>query len=799
MDTNQNENYKWIFDIMNAEDAEDENSKIYYIKSYQRGYRWEIEQVRCLLNDIYINFKNYSKKLELGESTTESKGYAYCIQPLVLKEMPTEDGMERKYSVIDGQQRLTTFALLFKALNRLDKEINRLAEEKNDEIKIEYAREDTLSNLDQICERCKEIEDFDVAGIELNELHTLFDQSPQTDDLLKEKKEKLSQIISKAGKKCNIDGRFMVNVYIYLYLFFKIVCKEKKGDNSYFGFLGKEKVQGKKYEKERLEWLRNMFMYCTTVIWYEPAKKEYNKQISEEEIFEKFNSQKIPLTKSELVKALFMNPDNYIKEGKQDYNREAIKTKQIMIGIKWDEVEQALHDDELWHFFPHYDKWHSQTRFDALIDYFVYCQYTDENDVADEKIPIMWESDRFFSYKQLEKWIKKELDNAEDSYGKSEIMNNWWQRICDLYDSFAIFFQPNKELIKLYHRLSLIHWMDSKYYDAVIKKNECKKYFSRLKANKELFGKLNTTKNTEKVRLLNDKIKEEIDKFYKNDTLSRTFSVEDISVNKEEILKSKEKLKLIIKSLVMDSKNYLMESFLLMFSMSILEKHAGTISRFSFYEYTQQEKTKNKNDWVFEHIFAKGTSWEEYRRKDTEVQRDFLKKIIDCGWETYTEYKFIGVLEGEAIDKIIERKQTLIKYLEVMIDNEKIDPQIYDSTETYDADYIIPSSENDKKSLLMELLKDNSMGNMAILARGENSSVGSNNYEDKKQKIIERVNDSRFVPIATVNMFLGAYCKNGYDTDIWYPCHRKEYLSAMISSIKKYLGEEEKGEKENCE
>ena len=32
-----------------------------------------------------------------------------------------------------------------------------------------------------------------------------------------------------------------------------------------------------------------------------------------------------------------MNPDNYLKEGNDDYNSEAIKTKQIMIGIKWDD------------------------------------------------------------------------------------------------------------------------------------------------------------------------------------------------------------------------------------------------------------------------------------------------------------------------------------------------------------------------------------------------------------------------------------------------------------------------------
>ena len=67
----------------------------FYIPSYQRGYRWDENQVLALLNDIYDN----------GEKP-------YCLQPLVVKE-----NAPGKYEVIDGQQRLTTIYIIYKYMN----------------------------------------------------------------------------------------------------------------------------------------------------------------------------------------------------------------------------------------------------------------------------------------------------------------------------------------------------------------------------------------------------------------------------------------------------------------------------------------------------------------------------------------------------------------------------------------------------------------------------------------------------------------------------------------------------------
>lgn len=66
----------------------------FYIPSYQRGYRWEQQQVETLLNDI----------MENGDKP-------YCLQPVVVRKM--DDG---RYELIDGQQRLTTIYILLKYL-----------------------------------------------------------------------------------------------------------------------------------------------------------------------------------------------------------------------------------------------------------------------------------------------------------------------------------------------------------------------------------------------------------------------------------------------------------------------------------------------------------------------------------------------------------------------------------------------------------------------------------------------------------------------------------------------------------
>ena len=63
---------------------------IFFVSSYQRGYRWGKDEVLRLLNDVYLNGKKN-----------------YCLQPVVVRKIPNA------YELIDGQQRLTTIYLIY--------------------------------------------------------------------------------------------------------------------------------------------------------------------------------------------------------------------------------------------------------------------------------------------------------------------------------------------------------------------------------------------------------------------------------------------------------------------------------------------------------------------------------------------------------------------------------------------------------------------------------------------------------------------------------------------------------------
>lgn len=84
-------------------------NQTFHIPHYQRGYRWEEQEVKELLDDLW----NFEK--------TSNKGEFYCLQPIVLKKNDLNG-----YDVLDGQQRLTTLYLLLVYLEDKIREDNYL-------------------------------------------------------------------------------------------------------------------------------------------------------------------------------------------------------------------------------------------------------------------------------------------------------------------------------------------------------------------------------------------------------------------------------------------------------------------------------------------------------------------------------------------------------------------------------------------------------------------------------------------------------------------------------------------------
>ena len=81
----------------------------FYIPAYQRGYRWTVQEVKDLLNDI----NEFTPKEIEGSTDGSNNKTWYCLQPVVVKQRK-----ENVYEVIDGQQRLTTAYLILYYLNQ---------------------------------------------------------------------------------------------------------------------------------------------------------------------------------------------------------------------------------------------------------------------------------------------------------------------------------------------------------------------------------------------------------------------------------------------------------------------------------------------------------------------------------------------------------------------------------------------------------------------------------------------------------------------------------------------------------
>lgn len=93
----------------------------------------------------------------------------------------------------------------------------------------------------------------------------------------------------------------------------------------------------------------------TKVIWYEIDETESNNSI---DIFTRLNIGKIPLTNSELIKALFLQKGNF--------SHEKATLKQIQIASEWDIIEKTLQDDAFWFFIYNPD---NPLKYDNRIEY----------------------------------------------------------------------------------------------------------------------------------------------------------------------------------------------------------------------------------------------------------------------------------------------------------------------------------------------------------------------------------------------------------------------------------------------
>lgn len=307
--------------------------KNFFIPSYQRGYRWDEQQVTQLLRDLCEFFYE-----------DNNRGEFYCLQPIVVKEITDETrkqelGLPKPdepwYEVIDGQQRLTTIRIILALFRTFS-----IGSRKNT-FRIHYQTRPQLGEIFNHID--KEI---------LN---------PDQED-----EDEKYRAVFREYQSNDIDSWHILNAANHVLNYFQdnpspgISISAFTGDfHQYFTnpATAKKSVQ---------------------VIWYELKD---NDETSATALFKRLNEMCIKLNNAELIRALFLSDsaryktDPGLLSGISDpiiksriLSRERNR-KQSHIISQWDVIEQRLRDPKLWAFISNDVDASNTAKYNCRIEY----------------------------------------------------------------------------------------------------------------------------------------------------------------------------------------------------------------------------------------------------------------------------------------------------------------------------------------------------------------------------------------------------------------------------------------------
>lgn len=231
----------------------------------------------------------------------------------------------------------------------------------------------------------------------------------------------LNQLEEDIDNKSNVDFFYISNAYKTITDWF-----EEKGNNFDTGNF------------------RSKFKFNSKVIWYLSNESD---SIS---IFTRINIGKIPLTNSELIKALFLNSSNFQNQENK------LRLRQLEIATEWDNIENSLQNDKFWFFL-------NQNSVATNRIEFIFNLMNEEPDPNDN-----YDTFRYFSKKF--------------SKGNNEELTKNWNEVKRYYQRFSEWFNERE----LYHKIGFLISTESTSIKELyiksddISKSEFKKYLDRL-------------------------------------------------------------------------------------------------------------------------------------------------------------------------------------------------------------------------------------------------------------------------------------------------------------------------------
>lgn len=836
------ENYKLLKEVVRYS---------YVIGSYQRGYRWDIVNVRELLEDIFedklVEDNSFLKSDYLDgndiimQMNANIRDTEYCLQPLVLKKK------EEGYSVIDGQQRLTTLYIILKAFCSVsDRRFP-------SDFSIEYES--------------------------------------------REKSKEFLQNLSAASVSTNIDAAYILQAYQFSIQWFL------ERNKAFVALLDSNFVE---FDESRLfdsyaTYLYNVLLTKVKFIWDEIDESSADANKKEQKIFSDRNTGRLELTDSELIKSLFMNPEYY------DKGEVNLSDRQTLISEIWDIYENELHKDSLWKFLPISDEIREEysllTRIDAI-----FLLLTKKNKIARNQ------NEENSLFKAIKFWIDERMSMEEKSGEKSEkatltVMQSAWREVCDLFDGIKELFEEDE----LYNLLSLFKMIEAdqdkvfeKYIEVLsisknkraeqIKKAICNLLFARgisqtVKAvrfpERDTIRKILIAHN---VALTNASNPINRFGFHFFEKIKGEWDIEHIyATNEGYIAKADFKEKVRLLRIFSESDNIYKKYIEELYDISIdrLQEETGMDDTlfadkcfrqskrrydmpFDIWRYFKLKEFANTLNAKYEigeriaevlrseHFDIAANDFlhdEEY--EDSEVCKLLRSEYLYWDDELETEYQRVR-LSGSSPNTIrwhgvdikvadpsvfwngdVEEKNIAPNFiknyyrelLNFIYDNRGIPAQdISFSKHGPKKENIVEDSNREKiKAFLLgtkrrieeginaffkkdesinpedtslgnptdyttfaAFVNDNSMGNMMLLTVGINRAgrYRDANFRGKRKYVAEQTEAGVFLPVATSNVLMGKYIDLQTSTEQWLMNERRAYLKDMILTMIKYYGRE---------
>jgi len=175
--------------------------------------------------------------------------------------------------------------------------------------------------------------------------------------------------------------------------------------------------------------IMNRILDQVKFIWYEI--KEEDDPIK---TFTRINLGKIPLTNSELIKALLLKSDNFADNNNEDDDH--IRMKQLEIASEWNIIENSLQDDRFWYFIN--DGKEYPTRIEFIFDIMV-------GILSDNKI----EEREYKIFHYINSIYNSKIKNGES---KADVIKEIWSKLKTIYYTLDEWYSDRT----LYHYIGFI-------------------------------------------------------------------------------------------------------------------------------------------------------------------------------------------------------------------------------------------------------------------------------------------------------------------------------------------------------